>query len=450
VLVAVIVAKLLLLHRHATRAYARASDSPPEPLPSQKKDLEELCRLITDMPPGRVLPIEGRLGEGKSFLVQQLKHAWGTDKGKPVVVVVDVWRQQQESDLQAAILEALFSHPAYLARFGWLHMPASLLFARWTAALRGLRSRIELRLFETKADVELDLNIPGIRWQSHFEQATARIAKRRRVTVIVLDEVDRATPTVTQAALTLARRSVDVQGVTVVIPYIRSFIRYKAFNPLQPVLPDLGSSMDAILYEERFGLQSTGALGNPADAILASWKQLKAEAVAHEAGFLQSQHSGNDQTRQPLPDEPLTTALRLGVFASAQGPFRERIQERFEEKYLGAATLHLHPPSPADLAAMIIIFKNLSRKVTELLADPCEPDAVSKAVETGLKTWHDRNPYLIGPPLRVLEGTLYRMLQEAEVAAAGRASLTIAEIATLAVFAYDAAGLIHATPGSSS
>ena len=438
---AILLAKLLLLHRHATRGHARAGEEPPPLLPSQEEDLEELGRLITDQHLGRVLPLEGRLGEGKSFLVQWLKHDWDGQRSKPVVVVVDVWQQQTESDLQAAILEELFIHPAYLARLGWLHVPASFLFARWIAALRGLRSSIELRLRESKAGIEFDFDIPGLRWQSHFERVTARMVRSGRSTVIVLDEIDRATPAVTQAALTLARRSVDVPGVTVLIPYIRSLIRYKAFNPLQPVLPDLSSSMDAILYEERFAVQSSRALGgDPTDPILKTWEDLRDRPIAREAGFLSDTSAG----------EPLTLALRLGVFANAQGPLRERLQERFEEKYLGAAALELHPLKPKDLAAMVAHFNSLRRKVDQLVSP--QPNgwdtAVRHAIEEGLKNWQKGHPELIGPPLRVLEGALYRILQEAAFAARGR-QLVPEDVAALAVAAYDAAGLVHGSTGRS-
>jgi hypothetical protein len=441
VFLAILLAKLLLLHRHATRGHTRVSGAPPPLLPSQKQDLDELDNLIKDQRLGRVLPIEGRLGEGKSFLVQWLKHNCDGQRSKPVVVVVDVWQQQTESDLQAAILEALFCHPAYLARLGWLQVPASFLFARWIAAVRVLRSRFELRVRDSKAGLELDFDIPGLRWQSHFERATARMVRAGRNTVVVLDEIDRSTPLVAQAALTLARRSVDVPGVTVLIPYIRSLIRYKAFNPLLPVLPDLGSSMDAILYEERFAVRSSSALGgDPTDAILTTWEDLGGRPVAHEAGF----------PPKTLTGDQLTQALRLGVFATAAGPLRERLQERFEEKYLGAAALQLHPPRPEDLTAMLACFPSIKRKIAQFaLSQPNGWDkAMSQAVQDGLENWQLHHPELVGPPLRVLEGALYRILQEADITARGR-RLSPEDVATLVVAAYDAAGLVHGSTGRS-
>lgn len=438
VFLAILLAKLLLLNRHATRARAQASIKPPPLLPSQERALEELGKLITDQFFGRVLPLEGRLGEGKSFLVQRLRADWNGDRARPVVVVVDVWQQQTESDLQAAILEALYSSPAYLARLGWLQAPASFLFARWIAAIRGWTSTLELRVRQSKVGLRVDLDIPGLRWQSHFERATARMARAGRGTVMVLDEIDRAAPPVTQAALTLARRSVDVPGVTVLIPYIRSLIRYKAFNPLQPTLPDLGSSMDAILYEERFAARSANSLGgDPMDPIRKTWDELQHQNA-----------QAADAAAPAPPGDQLTQSLRLGVFANAKGLFRERLQERFEEKYLGAAALQLHPPDAQDMADMVVKFGGLTRQVKALL--PAQADGWEEgfrdAVRDGLSTWQDNHREVVGPPLRVLEGALYRILQQAVFMARGR-QLAPEDIATLAIAAYDAAGLVHGSTG---
>jgi hypothetical protein len=68
--------------------------------------------------------------------------------------------------------------------------------------------------------------------------------------VIVLDEIDRATPRVAQSAMTFALRSLDMPGVVVVLSYVDEIIRYKVFNPLVKSLPDLASTMEPVIFDQ--------------------------------------------------------------------------------------------------------------------------------------------------------------------------------------------------------
>ena len=84
-------------------------------------------------------------------------------------------------------------------------MPASFLLARALAALRRLRSSLRVKLLNTsQTGVELDLELPTLRWQHHFERVTAALSRRARV-VVVLDELDRRLPAVTLSVLSLGR-----------------------------------------------------------------------------------------------------------------------------------------------------------------------------------------------------------------------------------------------------
>jgi hypothetical protein len=226
---------LLLLRRFARRAYPagdRAPD-PMEPLPSQEKDLVKLAGLISPVgdEAGRVVPLRGRWGEGKSFLLRLLKERWDPDPRAPALVIVDVWQQETEADLQVSIIEAVLSHPSYLGGLRWWKIPIGFMFARPIARLRDSVRSVQVKMLESgAANVEAELQLPRVSWQGLFERLTQGATRCR--TVIALDEADRATPTVTQAALTLARRSADSPRVTVLLPYIQPLIRYKTFNPL--------------------------------------------------------------------------------------------------------------------------------------------------------------------------------------------------------------------------
>lgn len=471
----VVVAKVVLLHRHAARAATRqAGPPPPRMLPSQERALADLKALIDDQcrtGAGHVLPVDGRPGDGKSFLLTRLTYDLNRDrKSRYVVVVVDVWQQQTEADLQVEILEALYCHPAYLRRYRWLRVPASFLLAQQLAALRRLRSSLRVKLLNTsQTGVELDLELPTLRWQHHFERVTAALSRRARV-VVVLDELDRAVPSVTQAALTLARRSVDVPGVTVVLAYARAQVRYKAFNPLLPSLPDLGSTMEAVLYEHHLRLPSAKTGDGQ---ILSSWQELYKVPAARAAGFLADPGTSPDDPAEARAgrDSTLQSWLRLGVYAQADPVLREQLQTRFEEKYLGAPAITMRGATPDDVAHMVTEFDSTRRLVEQLCAgriaaapvpDPPRQQAnpevsqehpdlgaqLREAVIHGIDRWRhvisQGRRGMASPPVRVLEGYLHRALENAvELKGSNGPPLAPEDVATLVVGVYDMAALLY-------
>jgi hypothetical protein len=382
-----------------------------------------------------------------------------------------VWQQQKEADLQAAILEELLSHRAYMTRLRWLRVPAIFLLERWVAALREARSSLELGTRNSKADFELRFDIPGIQWQRHLERITAHRTAGGTSVVVVLDELDRATPAVTQAALTLARRSVGIPGVTAVIPYVRSQIRYKVFNPLQTVLPDLESSMDAVLYDDCFGRSpDDDPDGTYPATILQFWDDLRAKFQMSQPDG--AQPVGKDRPtargflgKPPSGDHALAMVLRFGIFGNASRQGRERLQRLFEEKYLSPAGITVRPPGPKDLAVMVTThFPALVRMVSRLLPPPLpgqqpEPSDMRNAVQSGLENWLKKKPKLIKPPIRALLGVLHDNVTRA-VSLAEDKGVSLAEdkdralspqdVATLIVAAYDAAALVYGTGGGSS
>ncbi len=496
-ILAMLFAKILLLHRHATWAHARgrAAQPPYRLLPCQQDDVDKLRRLIRDANYDRVLPIQGRQGEGKSFLVQQLKQEWDLDPAAPAVVVVDVWQQQKEADLQAAIFESLLSHPTYMAHLNWLRVPAIFLLERWVTALREARSSLALGPRNSRANFELRFDIPSIQWQRHLERIIAHSKAARGGTVVVLDELDRAAPAVTQAALTLARRSVAISNVTVIIPYVHAQVRYKVFNPMQTVLPDLASSMDAVLYDDRFGRQVAGDVDTgSAETVLEFWDDLRSkfsverrnlsssssddsgehqlaapEGAQKSAANVFSRRNREDQPlahldgflgKPPVGADALAMALRFGVFAAAPWPRRERLQRLFEEKYLSPAGIIVRPPGPKDLAAMVTThFPSLARLACALLSPAPATDqpaqanlsTVGDAVQQGLGNWLTMKDKLVRPPIRALLGILHENLSMANSLAEERhVSLSPQQVATIVLAAYDAASLAYGAGGGTA
>lgn len=254
-LLALVNVKLLLLQRYAA-AFRSKARSGTKLLPTQEEDLERIRQGVIgpDLEEaGRLLQVEGRWGEGKSFLLGRLDpYFQDKDEGQPLpaVVLVDVWKHQAEPDLHLAIFEEVLAHPCYLAGFGWLHYPVLLVGGRYLGSLL-----VKLPLLgKAGAGIEVPLKLPRLPWQQSFQRLVARQRRKRHRTVIVLDEIDRAAARMAQEAITLTRRALDLPGVTVVLSYVDDLIRYKVFNPLiSERLLDLDSTMEAVIYAEAYG-----------------------------------------------------------------------------------------------------------------------------------------------------------------------------------------------------
>jgi hypothetical protein len=434
--------KVFLLHRFGRRTErARDGAGAPRLLPSQERDVERLSHLVTtgDRESGQVIPIQGRWGEGKSFMLRCAKRLWDEDgrPDSPTMVIVDVWQQETEVDLQISIIEALLSHRRFLSGYRWLRIPTAFLFARSFAYLANSASTVKLKLLAgSSADVEADLKLPRLRWQPLFQRIVAANSATRR-TVIALDEVDRATPAIAQAALTLARRSADVPGVTVLIPYIRPLMRYKAFNPLLPTLPDLASSMEAVLYEDALG-RPAGAADTADPAARGSihdWLKSVPPALAGAAA------GAGAPAKDAAPRGEISDLL-MRSYMSVPREHREMLVTKFEEKYLGPASLRLHQPNYDDVAAMLFTFSDLREIVQRLLREQSPNGDTAKRVEDYVKNGYEAWDSAVGiPPLRALHSALYSIFSAADEVAKSSVTYSDVDIATLAVVALDSAAL---------
>src|SRR5262245_3629165 len=357
-------------------------------LPSQKTNLCALSEAIQapslDLP-GQVVQLVGRWGEGKSFLLLHLPAFLSKLASEPgycgaapsataahdaAFVTADVWKHETEPDLHLALFEELLSHPYYLLRFGWLRYPVLLLFGRY---VRDTVMKFSLSRKDIGA-VEVPLRLPRLGWQRSLERLVYHQRRNGRRTVIVLDEIDRATAVMAQAALTLIRRSLDLAGVTVVVSYVDELIRYKAFNPMCATLPDLGSTMEAILYDEYE--RSTGG-----------------------------------KALSELSDPPNSIGR---TFLAYDQWTRRKVQDRFAEKYIGTRIVDMGVPRAEDVASLTSLdtLVPYSKRILGRLPD-ARDDA---AVAAGLENWHDHtepsgvNPLEV-PPIRVLESGMRETLR---------------------------------------
>lgn len=402
-------AKLLLLKRYTAVARSRNTIATEtlvdRMLPTQERDLQDIRQAIvwgriTD--DARLVQIEGRWGEGKSFLLARLEaylhlHRETTSTGRllpvPAVILVDVWKHEAEPDLHLAIIEDLLSHPCYLAGFGWLHYPTLLVVGRYLGTLL-----LKLALPGKGAAVDVAVKVPRLPWQRSFQVLVANQRRRGRRTVIVLDEIDRAAAPMSQVAVTLTRRSLDLPGVTVVLSYVEELIRFKAFNPLNPgLLPDLQSSMEAEIYEEMLDPRSSAGHDYAEGSVFG---RLGAKDLCHPDPV---------ERRTPWQVDLLSAELRRW-YACAPANTRAVLQARFSEKFLGLRPIILRRLGHNDVAEMLFKFTSLQDLAHEI-GGP-DRDASRAAVVAALDAWAVREDLEPGkaPPIRALEGEFARLL----------------------------------------
>jgi KAP family P-loop domain len=463
-----LIGKLLLLRRFAAISGSKAIRSAEELnrlLPFQQEALGRLQNAILTgrtSDAARLIQLAGRWGEGKSFLIERLEIALNAEelpearrveRSNCAVVVIDVWKYQSEPDLHLAVVEEILGHRVFWHPYGWLLYPLTLFLVRVVKEIRFAISAGST----PKAKVELPLTVPRLTGQHSLQRLVARARRRSWRTVVVLDEVDRAAPPVVQAAVTLARRSLDMPGVVVVLSYVDELIRYKAFNPLLDSLQDLGSTMRAVIFAEgpeQGNLDRPGGRLNTADpgALVAweAWKQAGANRVPAQSSA--DTAAPPDDRKPPTleqDDKQLSEAVRL-AYAGVGPSHRRVLQQRFAERYLGTRPIELHRPDDHDVAKMVTSFDTLSYLVEDLVGTKLDDQRASRvtgAIELALTTWKSTSlgADQVAPPIRALEGELFRRLSSVRPERGGLAKVSLEFVAAVVLAAYDAAGLQFAT-----
>lgn len=465
-----LMSKLVLLHRFSAFHGAqveRRDEELEDLLEFQRNDLEKLRQAVQA---GRVddgaqvIQLVGRWGEGKSFLIERFSTYMkrrATEEKTPrdscAVVRVNVWEEQSEPDLHLAIVEQILGHKRYWYPYGWLRYPLSLYLARLAKEARLAISAGT----QAKAKLELPVRLPRPTGKLTLERLAARVRNKGCRTVVVLDEIDRAASPIAQAAVTLAVRSLNLPGMVVVLAYVEEILRYKAFNPLVDCLPDLGSTMRAVVFASGPDQGDSGTPGGGIDTAgpssLARWKAwLDAANVSLPNGDSGLAVVGDAGQRQTADQDSrrLSDAVRLG-FAYADRNQRQRLQSRFAEKYLGSHPIQLQHLKVGDVAHMVVKFDRLAHWVSELVGDdeglpgdPANPsgsaggkmqDRVDKAIQDAF-SYYQPNVSTI-PPIRSLEGELFRRLSGIHLEEAGLTRISPQFVAAVTLAAFDAATL---------
>ena len=448
--------KLLLLQRYGRRAAtaSRPKDEMPTPLlPFQRRNLNILLDAINGKPlrhAGHVVQLEGRgakerasscgrwlLGSLGAKLsgaapvadgsVRREEHRRSAGELGYAVARIDVWEHDTEPDLHRAIMDGVLSAPEYVLPYGWLRYPVSLLAP---ASLVDVSLELSNRL----GKVSVPFRMPRLPHQRFFERITQLTTSRDCRTVIILDEVDRSSVQPAQAAITLIRRALDLEGVVVVLAYVEPLMAFKAFNPLNQTLPDLGSTMLAVLDDY---LRKGGRALLEPEALRARQEAAKVE----EKGGPVEKKSEELTAIRPSEEDYLRRRLAED-FDQIDDVNRMRLFHAFAEKFLGTTPIRMARADAEDIARIPIEFSGLTPIVARLrgmdvdqfLKDE-EQLFVSKLTADIQFQKSDRDLRDL-PSVRSVEGELFRLLSAVELERAGRATVfELSEVVAVCVLA---------------
>ena len=433
-LIAPFLVKLLQLQRLANRWRARDQQAAAvELLPSQEMVAQRIVASVTAQDvgsAGQVVQLRGRWGDGKTFILRQVTarlagetvmlptgEARSTAYCAPVWI--DVWEHEGVSDLHAETVDTLLSHPLHSRRLRWLGFPVT--FGR--RMLSGIRVRAKFQA----AELEIPLTLPPLPYQRGLERSLKRSGA---VGVLVLDEIDRASPLAAQTVLTLLRRSMDLPRVTVIVPYVERVLLFKAFSPYVQQLPDLESML-------RASMVLAGLWPPP----VGTDEHLRATEIVSGAN-----DRGDGPETSNLGMQAVWSKLFALAFSDARPEDRSRTQRYAASKMIDSRPIEM----PLIRLPEVGNFLAVSRPVRAILerlinsvpkSDGTQPSASDPTVSEVSEYVRDQLPGLVGerptPPLRSLQAWLLALLDiYAPPPPTFEAMLEFVAVATAAAVAY--------------
>jgi hypothetical protein len=304
-------------------------------LPSQQRVLDQLTSIIEKGDTPKTISLRGRWGCGKSTLIKLLDQRL-SKKGTPVVHF-DAWQHQADPSLEASLLCAIADHPQILAPWGWWHRP--ILSFLPASVFRAIR---EIHLGAFSVAMPPDSRVPEVVWRARLRAVLDSRASTGPV-VLVLDEVDRCQPVRAQSYLTLIPRFLAVPGIVVIVPKATSIIQFKAFNPALVELPDLKSSMQALIFDaiaQKSPAQALGLLRDTADPSVAAGRDAHDERQARPDGAL----------AKPLDRAIARAYSDDDTFDSVE---RQRLAYFFEEKFFASIPVDVPDLDGEDVSQLL-------------------------------------------------------------------------------------------------
>ena len=169
-----------------------------------------------------------------------------------VFISVNAWEYATEHDLHWGLLESLLKHtlvpaPWSLVRTNFMRYP---LVAIPVFLMRALAQAFDRGQFSLPGGMSFSVSLSGMLWHPQIDRIIDELRSDNRQVVWCLDEIDRSSPEMAQAAITMIRRFLDQTGSIVLTPYVAHQLSWKVFHPLTSTRPDLESNMLAVLYHQ--------------------------------------------------------------------------------------------------------------------------------------------------------------------------------------------------------
>lgn len=409
--------------QHARRIRQRGLDEPKGPspeghgaepwdkslMPSQQEFVKQFVRELLQRDhavlSAKLLAVRGVWGSGKSTLIQGMFSALHQDRqarDELVPVYLNAWREESADDLHYRVVSTLVQHPRVFACAASRLSPRllnRLAFERdgwWPWRLKELTTTVKGAWkgggadTEGNASIKWDLPAP-LDFQRDPEAIVSALLEHGLGLVLFVDEIERGSREAAQAMVVLLRRSFDLPGVHLVVPFVPHIMDAAVFNPVGQMGPELRAAAEAVLYADgTLRQQAMDAVGRKLDQTLLG-ADFKGPAVALPAALLAATGAaplaaaavptrGSALAAVGVPElvlHGMFSAELLKGYLMQDQDRRDVLLNRMQEKYFGSMRM-VPRPSATDLAAFVLANRWLVAQaepgLAELLAAAVKPD----------------------------------------------------------------------------
>jgi KAP family P-loop domain len=207
----------------------------------------------------KIYAIRGIWGTGKSTILKAMKARLEEDAiDQALPVFLNAWREESIDDLHFRLVAHLALDPGVFSvcsgrlssRFvkRMAQIDESRRSFNISELLTRFRAKRHIGETETESELELRFNLPTkLDFQDDLEAIVNAANAQNKTIVLFVDEIERGTTTAAQAMVVLLRRSFDLEGLQVVLPFVPDVMDAAVFNPLNQQSPELIAATEAVL-----------------------------------------------------------------------------------------------------------------------------------------------------------------------------------------------------------